>query len=79
MADLILASSAASSKIPRTGSKLLTVLICVGAAIGLLILAAILMFFRMTQSFNLKAFRVPSDSMCPTICLNENHCGDGYF
>jgi signal peptidase I len=71
MADLITAPSDASSKTPRTGSKLLTVLICVGAAIGLLILAAILMFFRMTQSFNLKAFRVPSDSMCPTICLNE--------
>jgi len=29
------------------------------------------MFFRMTKSFELRAFRVPSDSMCPTICLNE--------
>jgi signal peptidase I len=71
MADLIPGPSAASSKTPRTRSKLITILIYVGAVIVVLILAAMLMFFRMTQSFNLKAFRVPSDSMCPTICLNE--------
>jgi signal peptidase I len=71
MTDMIPASSTASSESPRTANKLITVLICVGAAIGLLILAAILMFFRITQAFNLKAFRVPSDSMCPTIYLDE--------
>jgi len=46
-------------------------LIYFGAAVGLVIAAVLIMFFRMTKSFELRAFRVPSDSMCPTICLNE--------
>jgi len=46
-------------------------LIYLGAAVVVLIVVALIMFFLMTKSLELRAFRAPSDSMCPTICLNE--------
>ncbi len=71
MADLIPASSASSAENPRAGGILILVLIYLGAAVGVLTVVALIMFFRMTKSLELRAFRAPSDSMCPTICLNE--------
>ena len=64
-------SSASSAGKQPAGRTLITVLIYLGAAVGLVIAAVLIMFFRMTKSFEPRAFRVPSDSMCPTICLNE--------
>jgi signal peptidase I len=46
-------------------------LIYIGAVVALLIVAGLIMLFCMTKSIQLRAFRVPSNSMCPTICLNE--------
>ncbi len=71
MAELILGSSPSSAAKPPAGRTLINILIYLGAAVGLVIAAMLIMFFRMTKSFELRAFRVPSDSMCPTICLNE--------
>jgi signal peptidase I len=56
---------------PRAGDKLIKVLIYIGAVVALLIVAGLIMLFCMTKSIQLRAFRVPSNSMCPTICLNE--------
>jgi signal peptidase I len=71
MTQLIPAPNAASLERPRAGGALIKVLIYLGSSVGLLLVAAIFMFFRSVKSFELRAFRVPSDSMCPTICLNE--------
>jgi signal peptidase I len=71
MAELIPVPSSASIQRHRAGGKLIKVLIYLGAAVALLIVAGLIMLFRMTKSFQLRAFRVPSDSMCPTICFNE--------
>lgn len=31
----------------------------------------LVMFFRRANSFELRAFGVPSDAMCPTVCRKE--------
>jgi len=71
MAELIPAASSTSIERRRAGGKLITFMIYLGAAVGLLIVAGLVMLFRVTKSIQLRAFRIPSDSMCPTICLNE--------
>jgi signal peptidase I len=71
MAELIPAPSSASVERPHAGGNLIRVLIYLGAVAALLIVAVIFMFFRKMKSFELRAFRLPSNSMCPTICLNE--------
>jgi signal peptidase I len=71
MAESIPAPSSASIERPRAGATLIKVLIYLGAAVALLFVAVLFMFFRRTKSFELRAFRVPSNSMCPAICLNE--------
>jgi signal peptidase I len=71
MAELIPVPSSASIERRRSGGKLIKVLIYLGAAVGLFMVAGVIMIFRMTKSIQLRAFRVPSNSMCPAICLNE--------
>ncbi len=50
---------------------LIRVLIWLGAVGALLMVTMLVMFFRWTNSYVLHAFRVPSDSMCAAICMNE--------
>jgi len=71
MAEMIPVPSSASIKRPCAETKLIRLLLNLGAVIGLLIAAAVFLFFRTVNSFELRAFRITSDSMCPTICLNE--------
>ncbi|HKW64124.1 MAG TPA: signal peptidase I [Candidatus Acidoferrum sp.] len=51
--------------------KLVRVFMYLGAAVALLLLALVVMFFHLTRSANLRAFRSGSDSMCPAVCVNE--------
>src|SRR6266851_5189922 len=71
MAELILGSSVSSTGKPPAGRTLITVLIYLGAAVGLLMVAGVIILFRTIKTFEPRAFRVPSNSMCPAICLNE--------
>lgn len=51
--------------------RIIGVFIYLGAAVALLLFTLLVMFFRWTHSANLRAFRSGSDSMCPSICVNE--------
>lgn len=62
--------SAPASK-PRGASRLIRILIYAGSAIALVILFFVVKFFLWARCFELRAFRVPSASMCPAICENE--------
>jgi signal peptidase I len=56
---------------PRGASRLIRFLIYAGSAIALVILFFLAQFFLWARCFELRAFRVPSASMCPAICENE--------
>jgi signal peptidase I len=58
------------------GDRLIKVFIYLGAVCALLVVALLVMFFRRTNSFNVHAFRVPSDSMCPTLCSGDRLVAD---
>jgi signal peptidase I len=58
------------------GDRLIKVFIYLGAVCALLVVTLLVMFFRRTNSFNVHAFRVPSDSMCPTLCSGDRLVAD---
>ena len=55
----------------RSAARLIKFLVYSGAAVALLLAFSVAKFFFWTRCFDLHAFRVPSASMCPAICLNE--------
>jgi signal peptidase I len=71
MTELILGSQVPAEKSAPGVRTIIRVLICLGAAFAISAFILILMFFHWTKSYVLKAFRVPSNSMCPAICANE--------
>lgn len=71
MTETILGSQVPGEKSGPGTRMLIKVLISLGAICAALVFILILMFFHWTNSYALKAFRVPSNSMCPAICANE--------
>jgi signal peptidase I len=71
MTELILGSQVPAEKSTPGTRILIKVLICLGAAFAISAFILILMFFHWTKSLALRAFRVPSNSMCPAICSDE--------
>jgi signal peptidase I len=63
--------SALANQDGQAAPILIRVMIWLGAVGALLMVILLAMFFRWTNSYVLHAFRVPSDSMCPAICMNE--------
>ena len=55
----------------RSAARLIKFLVYSGAAVALLLAFSVAKFFFWARCFDLHAFRVPSASMCPAICLNE--------
>jgi signal peptidase I len=55
----------------RNTNPLIGFLAYCGLALALLLVFSVAKFFFWARCFDLHAFRVPSGSMCPTICVNE--------
>jgi signal peptidase I len=67
----ILNPSSATAQESRSASRLIRGFIYAGVAMALLFGFFVARFFLWAQCFELRAFRVPSASMCPAICENE--------
>lgn len=67
----ILNPSSAAAQESRSASRLIRGFIYAGVAMALLFGFFVARFFLWAQCFELRAFRVPSASMCPAICENE--------
>ena len=63
--------TAAAAPKPRGASLLIRCFIYAGLAIALVIGFFVARFFLWARCFELRAFRVPSASICPAICENE--------
>lgn len=71
MAELDLGPSAHKEQNKLAGYRVIKIFIYLGAVCALSVATLLVMFFRRANSFELRAFRVPSDAMCPTVCRKE--------
>jgi signal peptidase I len=71
MQPSILSASVATSQNSRKTTPLIGFLVYSGIAVALLAIFFVAKFFSWARCFELRAFRVPSASMCPAICVNE--------
>jgi signal peptidase I len=71
MQPSILDPSPAPAPKPQGARLLIRFLIYAGAAVALVLVFFVAKFFFWAKCFELRAFRVPSASMCPAICEHE--------
>jgi len=71
MQPSILSASVATSQKSRKTTPLIGFFVYSGIAVALLFIFVGAKFFFWAKCFELHAFRVPSASMCPAICVNE--------
>jgi signal peptidase I len=67
----ILDTNPAEPAKPRSAAPLIRYMVYAGAAVALVLVYFVAKFFFWAQCFELRAFRVPSASMCPAICEHE--------
>jgi signal peptidase I len=71
MSELHLGLKPETTQKSEGSSVLIKSLVFAGVVAGILVFGLVARFFFWARSSELRAFRIPSDSMCPAICANE--------
>jgi signal peptidase I len=71
MTELNLGTAPVEARDPRKWVPMLKILILAGIALFLVVAIPVARFLLWARCYDLRAFRIPSESMCPTICVNE--------